>query len=183
YLIPISIVITIELQQLMIAYLISSDVKMYEESEDLCAKANSAQVADELGQVEFLFSDKTGTMTKNSMRMCLCGLLDSKKVYTFRTWTSDVSTGSAKTGPSEAGWNELSHYEADSQDGELNLYGQASSGINNKDRLIPDANDPFLKEALTISALCHTADIGHEQVTDKSKNSVGGNFSHLIPNY
>ncbi|TGZ74704.1 hypothetical protein CRM22_000806 [Opisthorchis felineus] len=183
YLIPISIVITIELQQLMIAYLISNDVKMYCESEDLCAKANSAQVADELGQVEFLFSDKTGTLTENSMRMCLCGLLDSRKVYTFRPWISDVSPRSVGTGPIEAGLDELSGYEADSQGGDLHLHQQTSVGKNNKDRLIPDASDPFLKEALTVSSLCHTADIGNEQVTDESKHSLGGNFSHRIPNY
>ncbi|TPP57650.1 Phospholipid-transporting ATPase [Fasciola gigantica] len=76
-LIPISLVLALEFQQIHIASTISRDRYMYDSSEDLSGRANNAQLADELGQVEFLFSDKTGTLTQNVMQLCTCALINS----------------------------------------------------------------------------------------------------------
>ncbi|KAA0184343.1 Phospholipid-transporting ATPase [Fasciolopsis buskii] len=92
FLIPISIIFTIEFQQMYIAFTISSDMQMYDPGEDLCGRANSAQVADELGQVNFLFSDKTGTLTQNVMQLCTCAVITSDgstEVYEFGSDSSE----------------------------------------------------------------------------------------------
>ena len=40
---------------------------MYDPVTDQPAKVNSSDINEDLGQVEYLFSDKTGTLTENQM--------------------------------------------------------------------------------------------------------------------
>lgn len=40
---------------------------MYDEKTDQPAKVNSTDLNEDLGQIEYLFSDKTGTLTENEM--------------------------------------------------------------------------------------------------------------------
>ncbi|TGZ74703.1 hypothetical protein CRM22_000806 [Opisthorchis felineus] len=180
YLIPISIVITIELQQLMLAFLISQDMKMYLESEDLCAKANSSQLADELGQVEFLFSDKTGTLTWNSMRLCLCGILESEKVYTFRPLSATASNTSTDVCAFETGWDQES---TSSQSDESDSFRNKSIRPTNRQWLIPGANDTLLEEFLTTSALCHTLDVANSEIAAEYQNGRNEICLRQIPIY
>ncbi|KAG5441379.1 putative phospholipid-transporting ATPase IF [Clonorchis sinensis] len=174
-LIPISIVITIELQQLIMAYLISQDLKMYLPSEDLCAKANSAQMADELGQVEFLFSDKTGTLTRNSLCMRLYGLLESGIVYTFPSLNADVNRKFARVRVSD----ELQLSKDPNTPPERHQH--ICEETVKMDQNYPDESDCILMDYLTMSVLCHTVTCAH--TADENVDAAGVVLRRRIPAY
>uniref|UniRef100_A0A452QL82 ATPase phospholipid transporting 8B3 n=1 Tax=Ursus americanus TaxID=9643 RepID=A0A452QL82_URSAM len=57
---------------------INWDVQMYHAPQDEPAKARSTSLNDQLGQVEYIFSDKTGTLTQNVMtfkKCCIGGVI------------------------------------------------------------------------------------------------------------
>lgn len=66
--IPISLYVTIELVNVGQGFLISSDVEMYDEDLDCPCIVRSSNLAQELGMVSNVFSDKTGTLTRNEMK-------------------------------------------------------------------------------------------------------------------
>ena len=51
----------------MEANYVAWDIQMYDTVRDIPAKASSCSLMEELGQIHYLFTDKTGTLTKNEM--------------------------------------------------------------------------------------------------------------------
>eukprot|EP00026_Physarum_polycephalum_P000972 Phypoly_transcript_00973.p1 GENE.Phypoly_transcript_00973~~Phypoly_transcript_00973.p1 ORF type:complete len:1149 (+),score=209.12 Phypoly_transcript_00973:246-3692(+) len=73
-LIPISLYVTVEVVKLIQAYFINSDIEMYYARNDTPALARTSNLNEELGQVEYIFSDKTGTLTQNLMEFRKCSI-------------------------------------------------------------------------------------------------------------
>lgn len=65
--IPISLYVIIEMLKLLQGKLINNDVKMFFVEDMNFALSRNSDLIEELGQVEFVFSDKTGTLTQNKM--------------------------------------------------------------------------------------------------------------------
>lgn len=79
HVIPISLYVTLEMVKIALAQLIFYDKEMYDSYADKPAKAKTSELIEELGQVDFIFSDKTGTLTQNVMEFRKCAVAD--KVY------------------------------------------------------------------------------------------------------
>lgn len=71
-LVPISLYISLELIRLAQAFFIYSDTFMYYERIDYPCTPKSWNISDDLGQIEYVFSDKTGTLTQNVMEFKKC---------------------------------------------------------------------------------------------------------------
>ena len=70
---PISLYITIEFITIVSRIFINLDVNMYDPYTNTRTVARSTTVSD-LGQVEYIFSDKTGTLTQNVMTFKRCSV-------------------------------------------------------------------------------------------------------------
>ena len=66
-LVPISLYISLEIVRTVQAFFIYSDTYMYYEKLDYPCTPKSWNISDDLGQIEYIFSDKTGTLTQNVM--------------------------------------------------------------------------------------------------------------------
>lgn len=70
--VPISLYISLEIIRLAQAFFIYSDTFMYYERLDYPCTPKSWNISDDLGQIEYIFSDKTGTLTQNVMEFKKC---------------------------------------------------------------------------------------------------------------
>ncbi|XP_687715.4 probable phospholipid-transporting ATPase IM isoform X1 [Danio rerio] len=72
--VPISLYVSVEVLRLGHSYFINWDRRMYYSRKDTPAEARTTTLNEELGQVEFIFSDKTGTLTQNIMVFNKCSI-------------------------------------------------------------------------------------------------------------
>ncbi|OCB86698.1 phospholipid-translocating P-type ATPase [Sanghuangporus baumii] len=77
--VPISLYISIEFVRTIQAAFIYFDKEMWYEKTDQPTLARSWNLSDDLGQIEYVFSDKTGTLTQNVMVFRNCSI--GGKVY------------------------------------------------------------------------------------------------------
>ncbi|KAK0176171.1 hypothetical protein PV328_000332 [Microctonus aethiopoides] len=73
-LIPISLQVTLEVVRFVQATFINMDSEMYHAETDTPAMARTSNLNEELGMVNYVFTDKTGTLTKNVMEFKRCSI-------------------------------------------------------------------------------------------------------------
>ncbi|GMM32372.1 aminophospholipid-translocating P4-type ATPase [Martiniozyma asiatica (nom. inval.)] len=73
-LVPISLFVTVEIIKYYQAFLIASDLDMYYEETDTATVVRTSSLVEELGQIKYVFSDKTGTLTRNIMEFRTCSI-------------------------------------------------------------------------------------------------------------
>ncbi|KAK2992928.1 hypothetical protein RJ640_008462 [Escallonia rubra] len=74
YLIPISLYVSIEVVKVLQALFINQDIHMYDDETGTPAQARTSNLNEELGQVDTILSDKTGTLTCNQMDFLKCSI-------------------------------------------------------------------------------------------------------------
>ena len=161
-LIPISLYVSVEMVKFGQAYFINNDIEMYHEESDTPALARTSNLNEELGQVQYIFSDKTGTLTCNRMEFLKCTI-------------AGISYGSGVT--------EIDRVNKLRKEGkELNLLESNNDNNNNKvnksknNFAFEDAefyknkkehsSKEYIKEALLCLSLCHTV------IPEEDKNDI-----------
>lgn len=91
--IPISLYVSIEMIKfIQSTKFINNDLRMYHSETNTPALARTSNLNEELGQVEYIFSDKTGTLTRNLMEFFKCSISGE----TYGTGVTEIEIGAAK---------------------------------------------------------------------------------------
>ncbi|BHF63667.1 Probable phospholipid-transporting ATPase VB [Sparganum proliferum] len=65
--IPLPLYVTIEFVKLFQVWFIANDVELYDEKKNKRVEVRAFNIPEDLGQIEYVFCDKTGTLTENKM--------------------------------------------------------------------------------------------------------------------
>ena len=159
YLIPISLYVSIEVVKVLQTIFINQDQDMYFEETDKPARARTSNLNEELGQVDTILSDKTGTLTCNSMEFVKCSIAG----IAYGRGLTEVERALAKKkggGPPEVG---DTSFDAEGSNAELVDTGRSIKGFNFQDERIMNGqwvkqtHSNVIQKFFRVLALCHTA--------------------------
>ncbi|XP_061590379.1 phospholipid-transporting ATPase ID-like [Cololabis saira] len=139
--VPISLYVSVEIIRLGNSFFIDWDRKMYYPKNDTPAQARTTTLNEELGQIKYIFSDKTGTLTQNIMTFNKCSINGKAygEIYDFSGQRVEITE---KTEKVDFSWNPLADPKFVFHDGSLL---ETVRGRN------PEAQAFF-----RLLALCHT---------------------------
>ncbi len=148
-LVPISLYISLEIIRSLQAFFIYSDVLMYYGKLDYPCTPKSWNISDDLGQIEYIFSDKTGTLTQNVMEFKKCTI-------------NGVTYGEAYT-EAQAGMQKRQGINVDEQSAKIH-----QEIARDRLRMLADLrkihNNPYLRdEDLTFVAPLFVADLNGQR--------------------
>ncbi|XP_027336782.1 phospholipid-transporting ATPase 1-like [Abrus precatorius] len=109
--IPISLYITMELVRLGQSYFMIEDKDMYDANSGSRFQCRSLNINEDLGQIRYVFSDKTGTLTENKMEFQRASV--HGKNYGSSLLMSDNNTAAAVSGKRR--WKLKSEIAVDSE--------------------------------------------------------------------
>ncbi|KDR75257.1 hypothetical protein GALMADRAFT_249254 [Galerina marginata CBS 339.88] len=145
-LIPISLIVTMEVVKYQQAQLINSDLDMYYARTDTPALCRTSSLVEELGQIEYVFSDKTGTLTCNEMEFRCCSIAGTAYADVVDETKRDGEDG-------RGGWRTFAELRDNLDINSNPFVDQPSSSAN---ALNGDQEREIIKEFLALLAVCHT---------------------------
>ncbi|CAN6318510.1 unnamed protein product [Urochloa humidicola] len=158
--IPISLYVSIEMIKfIQCTQFINNDIHMYHAESDTPALARTSNLNEELGQVEYIFSDKTGTLTRNLMEFFKCSIGGQM----YGTGITEIEKGGA----------ERAGIRIDDDEAKRSASAVHEKGFNFDDaRLMRGAwrnehNPEACKEFFRCLAICHTVLPEGEETPEK----------------
>uniref|UniRef100_A0A8C0W769 Phospholipid-transporting ATPase n=1 Tax=Castor canadensis TaxID=51338 RepID=A0A8C0W769_CASCN len=103
--VPISLYVSVEIIRLGNSYYINWDRKMFYAPKNTPAQARTTTLNEELGQVKYVFSDKTGTLTQNIMTFNKCSI--SGKLYGYSYDKNGRKVSASKRDKVDFSYNKL----------------------------------------------------------------------------
>eukprot|EP00584_Thalassiosira_punctigera_P026201 CAMPEP_0172579250 /NCGR_PEP_ID=MMETSP1067-20121228/139149_1 /TAXON_ID=265564 ORGANISM="Thalassiosira punctigera, Strain Tpunct2005C2" /NCGR_SAMPLE_ID=MMETSP1067 /ASSEMBLY_ACC=CAM_ASM_000444 /LENGTH=1732 /DNA_ID=CAMNT_0013371961 /DNA_START=42 /DNA_END=5240 /DNA_ORIENTATION=- len=165
--IPLSAYMAIEIVTVMMILFISWDLRMYHAESDTPAAARSTIVTD-LGLVEYIFSDKTGTLTSNIMEFKRC----SVDGHTFGMPLAKAAPGSSGSdAESQPNDNDSSPFSDTIHPLRHLLAGSApASGLSKEEGSAEPNKLTFNAEMfLRVMSICHTVVVEKDETSEDSE--------------
>ncbi|KAK2950815.1 ion-transporting P-type ATPase [Blattamonas nauphoetae] len=153
-LIPISLYVTLEVVKMGQAMFIDRDIKMYDPDSDNPANARTSNLNENLGQIQVIFSDKTGTLTQNVMELFKCSVGD----IVYGSGISEIKAGEMRRNgtdpnaePTKGGFVDARIKE------ELEKGGKEADDLN---------------QFFTALAICHTCIAETQKAVEEEQNTL-----------
>ncbi|KAK0161350.1 hypothetical protein PV327_009828 [Microctonus hyperodae] len=140
--VPISLYVSVEVIRFVQSFLINWDEEMYHAPTNTHARARTTTLNEELGQIEYIFSDKTGTLTQNIMTFNKCSVAGRSYGDLIDEVTGEIIDLSETVPPLDFSFNK--DYEP-----EFKFYDPALLEAVRKD-------DEEVHSFFRLLALCHT---------------------------
>uniref|UniRef100_A0A669AV99 Phospholipid-transporting ATPase n=1 Tax=Oreochromis niloticus TaxID=8128 RepID=A0A669AV99_ORENI len=135
--VPISLYVSVEVIRLGQSKFINWDLQMYFAEKDTPAKARTTTLNEQLGQIQYVFSDKTGTLTQNIMQFKKCTIAG-------RSYGTEE-----KAAPVDWSWNRYADKKFQFMDHSLVA-------------LVRSKKDKDAMEFFKLLSLCHTVMVEHK---------------------
>ncbi|KAK4791486.1 hypothetical protein SAY86_031899 [Trapa natans] len=159
YFIPISLYVSIEVVKVLQSIFINQDIHMYYEETDRPAYARTSNLNEELGMVNTILSDKTGTLTCNSMEFVKCSIAGTAYGHAF----TEIEGALARTKSNGYNDNELPKVVRSSS---VKGYNFSDKRIENSSWVMEKHAD-MIQKFFRLLALCHTAIPEVDEATGK----------------
>ena len=157
YLIPISLYVSIEIVKVLQAQFINNDLALYHEENNKPANARTSNLNEELGQVDTILSDKTGTLTCNQMDFFKCTIAGVSYGHGVTEVEKEITRRLADNNPPS-----LSRVFSEVDVNNVDREGQHIKGFNFKDERLmngqwmKEPNHEVIQMFFLILAICHT---------------------------
>uniref|UniRef100_A0A7N0RI48 Phospholipid-transporting ATPase n=1 Tax=Kalanchoe fedtschenkoi TaxID=63787 RepID=A0A7N0RI48_KALFE len=168
YLIPISLYVSIEIVKVLQASFINKDLLMYDEETGVPANARTSNLNEELGQVDTILSDKTGTLTCNQMDFIKCSIAGTS--YGMGSTEVEMAAAKQMAHDFDGRMSKSTGYRSPEIElegiitsKEENIYRRKIKGFNFEDRHLlggnwtSEPNSGVILLFFRILAICHTA--------------------------
>lgn len=164
-LIPLSLYVSMEIVKVVQIVLLQSDIDMYHIPSDTPCEAHTATINEELGQVSYIFSDKTGTLTDNMM-------IFRKLSIGGHAWLHDLDMQLADTQDNSRLFHQVK--QSDIPKGKMITTRQSISTIGNHNSRPSTQNANAKQSISSVTQVRISNDMSNQNTTSLSRRSIAG---------
>ncbi|KJE94424.1 P-type ATPase [Capsaspora owczarzaki ATCC 30864] len=172
--IPISLKVTMDICKYSYAVFIDWDLALWDDRQNIGAHATSTAISEDLGQIEYIFTDKTGTLTENVMEFKFCTIHGS----TYGS-LSMPSTEHANV-PQHSTWSDGELSALDDERLKAMVAEAASASLSPRGSMSASADAFAALSFFRVLAVCHTVVPATSMQAHQHARSHGAAFEHHV---